>query len=32
VTKWFGETTALDQVDFAVNVGTVHGPADYLGD
>jgi ABC-2 type transport system ATP-binding protein len=25
VTKWFGETTALDQVDFAVTVGTVHG-------
>jgi ABC-2 type transport system ATP-binding protein len=25
VTKWFGETTALDQVDFDVKVGTVHG-------
>jgi ABC-2 type transport system ATP-binding protein len=25
VTKWFGETTALDQVDFAVTAGTVHG-------
>ena len=25
VTKWFGETTALDAVDFAVSVGTVHG-------
>jgi len=25
VTKWFGETTALDQVDFTVTPGTVHG-------
>ena len=25
VTKWFGEITALDQVDFDVGPGTVHG-------
>jgi ABC-2 type transport system ATP-binding protein len=25
VTKWFGETTALDQVDLAVGNGVVHG-------
>src|ERR1035441_3212785 len=25
VTKWFGETTALDQVDFTVLDGSVHG-------
>src|SRR5215472_14647709 len=25
VTKWFGETTALDTVDFAVGTGAVHG-------
>jgi len=25
VTKWFGETTALDGVDFAVSPGVVHG-------
>jgi ABC-2 type transport system ATP-binding protein len=25
VTKFFGETTALDRVDFAVSVGTLHG-------
>ncbi len=25
VTKWFGETTALDTVDFAVSPGDVHG-------
>jgi ABC-2 type transport system ATP-binding protein len=25
VTKWFGETTALDQADFAVTPGVVHG-------
>jgi ABC-2 type transport system ATP-binding protein len=25
VTKWFGETTALDQVDFTVQPGVVHG-------
>ena len=25
VTKWFGETTALDQVDFTVSPGAVHG-------
>ena len=25
VTKWFGETTALDAVDFAVGTGVVHG-------
>jgi ABC-2 type transport system ATP-binding protein len=25
VAKWFGETTALDGVDFAVSPGTVHG-------
>ena len=25
VSKWFGETTALDQVDFTVAPGTVHG-------
>ena len=25
VTKWFGETTALDTVDFAVSTGAVHG-------
>jgi ABC-2 type transport system ATP-binding protein len=25
VTKWFGEVTALDQVDIAVRPGTVHG-------
>jgi ABC-2 type transport system ATP-binding protein len=25
VTKWFGETTALDAVDFAVSPGMVHG-------
>src|ERR1017187_7176027 len=25
VTKWFGETTALDEVDFTVLDGSVHG-------
>jgi ABC-2 type transport system ATP-binding protein len=25
ITKWFGETTALDQVDFSVSPGVVHG-------
>ncbi len=25
LTKWFGETTALDQVDFTVSPGVVHG-------
>jgi ABC-2 type transport system ATP-binding protein len=25
VTKWFGETTALDEVDFTVGPGVVHG-------
>ena len=25
VTKWFGETTALDAVDFTVGIGVVHG-------
>jgi ABC-2 type transport system ATP-binding protein len=25
ITKWFGETTALDQVDFSVPPGVVHG-------
>jgi ABC-2 type transport system ATP-binding protein len=25
VTKWFGETTALDKVDFTVSPGAVHG-------
>jgi ABC-2 type transport system ATP-binding protein len=25
ITKWFGETTALDQVDFSVSPGLVHG-------
>jgi ABC-2 type transport system ATP-binding protein len=25
ITKWFGDTTALDRVDFAVSEGAVHG-------
>ena len=25
ISKWFGETTALDGVDFAVPGGVVHG-------
>ena len=25
ITKWFGETTALDQVDFSVSPGVIHG-------
>jgi hypothetical protein len=26
VTKWFGETSALDEVDLLVGPGVVHGP------